>query len=310
MMRKKSQQPLIKPTSILPVDPGTKERLKRYRLEPDAKGPYEPNQSTFSIGLPESMFASVFLLPLLVDAKQRNEGYYFRTLILPQYMSYIICLVFQVSFMVFVHDFVSDIKVSHCSATSEKGHWYLRMLCLALIVAVVIIDIVETALMILWIRAVPDYDPKLSPKIINYCRENCGGRTSIPFQDYTNQEGATITKPAAGITQTYRAMTYIFVILPKLLLGLALLIFGTKYVLSAESNGDLMFNALGMVFVFDLDDIIYKVLTSPLHKKWLQTSSEISFDDSEISTVFLYQSYLGVAGVIVISMAIWSTFCQ
>ena len=306
MMRKKNTAPLLKPK--VEVDPATAKRLLKYGLQPEG-GPYEPNQTTFSMALPESIFSSVFLLPLLIDAKQRKETHFLLTLLIPQCMCYIICLVFQASIMWFMYDFVSQhTEISHCSATSEKGHWYLRILCLALIVAVVLIDVMETAYMVFWIRSFPDYNPKVHAKIIDYCCEN-SGRTSIPFQNYKNQEGYSITKPAAGLSKTYRLFVYIAVILPKLLLALAMLTYGNKYVISAETNSDLMFNAMNALFIFDLDDIIYNVLTPALHKKWVQTSSEISFDDGEISGLYLYQSYFGVAAITAISMAIWTTFC-
>ena len=289
------------------IDPAIEQRLMTYGLHSDG-GPYEPNQTSFSITLPESVFSSVFLLPLLIDAEQRKETHFLLTLLIPQCLCYIICIVFQASMMWFIYDLVADAELSHCPSTSEKGHWYLRILCLALIVAVVLIDIMETAYMVLWIQSFPDYNPKVHSKIIDYCCEN-SGRTSIPFQNYKNQEGYSLTKPAAGLSQKVRLFVYIGVILPKLLLALGMLTYGNKYVISAETNSDLMFNAMNALFIFDLDDIIYNVLTPALHKKWVQTSSEISFDDGEISGLYLYQSYFGVAAITAISMAIWTTFC-
>ena len=289
---------------LFPVDPATERRLEGYGFQPEGE-PYEPNQAVFKVTLPASVFSSVFLAPLLIDADQRRQKHYIFTLLLPQYMSYIVCLIFQISFVVTVRSLALGMKTAVCG----DEHWYLRILCLLVSVGSITVDLLQTAYMIFWVRCLPTFDPKIHSYVLQYCSKHTG-RTSIPFQKWKNSKGCEVTKPAAGISQLYRIYIYTCIILPKLMLAITLLVYGSVYVISAQSSGDLILNSMATVFILDLDDIIYNVLTPPLHKEWIETSSEITFDDDEQGYLHLYQPYIAMTAITVASIAIWMNYCN
>lgn len=288
-----------------PVDPATKKRLALIGFEADGK-PFEPNQSSYSITLPTTIYSSIFLMPLLIDEKQRGQTLHRLTILLPQILAYIICLTVQISFIFFVRSLTEDIPIPVCQ---DKLDWYPRVLGLILCVASVYRDFEETIQMILWVRCLPNFDPKIHDGIIEYCCEN-SGRTSLPFQNWTNPDTKqVVTKPAAGISQAYRFCIYAFVLLPKSVLSVLVLAYGAKNVLAAGTVGDVIANSMAFVFVLDLDDLVYTVLTSPLHKQWVATSSEITVDDDEQNFLDLYQPYIAMFTIAVGSYILMTTYC-
>jgi len=131
----------------------------------------------------------------------------------------------------------------------------------------------------------------------------------MPFQKWQNDQGGEVVKPAAGISLAYRGAIYLFVILPKLLLTIAVLVYGTNYVMLATDTNGLIFNSMAATFILSLDDIIYGALTSPLHQTWLATSSEITFDDDEEDSLNHYHAYVALFGIAGTTYAMWTYTC-
>ena len=74
-------------------------------------------------------------------------------------------------------------------------------------------------------------------------------------------EPCTIVQPAMGLTKLARRVFYLAALLPKLLVGIVVLIGGAGAVLRSEDNFNLILNTLSAVFVNEIDDIAYRALT-------------------------------------------------
>merc|ERR1719412_3017473 len=67
------------------------------------------------------------------------------------------------------------------------------------------------------------------------------------FQEYTS-----------GMTPTTRWLIFSIVVLPKFLIGLALLMFGLQLILVTDSNADVTYNCTALIFVVEVDEAIYQ----------------------------------------------------
>lgn len=268
------------------VHEDTSQRLRGMGYKP-VGGPFDPNQTATTIALPASMFSSVILVPMLICREQRAQRHFIMTLIIPQYAMYVACLAVQCTFLFYVRTLVSEKERPVCK---EGGDATLRLLCMTLSVAAVLKDIAETFSMHAWLSCLPKWTQE-QHVILEYTCEN-SGLTDFPMQKYKNGDDTELVKPAVGITNRTRLLIYVCVLLVKLVMACVLLIYGTAFVGSASSDGDLILNAVAMSFILDIDDLLYELMTPRLYKTWVETCSVISFDEDEVRDSTLYWPYL------------------
>jgi len=73
---------------------------------------------------------------------------------------------------------------------------------------------------------------------------------------------------SGGMSVTRKVLTCTFVLGPKLILGVTMMIIGGIFLNSSSSNTDLLLNSLAAVFILDLDEIVYSFMT-PGHTRRL-----------------------------------------
>ena len=66
---------------------------------------------------------------------------------------------------------------------------------------------------------------------------------------------------ATGLTKLQKIAFCILVLLPKFILAGCLFFAGGKYVVGSETNEDLILNCVAMLFVIDIDELLYKAFT-------------------------------------------------
>jgi len=293
------------------VDPGTAELLDEIDFFEPFGWPYDANQATWSLSLPKSVFSSVFMLHLSISEEMQRTFHFVKVLYIPQFMLYAIVLVTQFSFLVYLYD-ITKKSINERDNTCEGGDRYLRMLCFAVIVAAILQDVQETINMFRWIQCVPTWNEEMHPKIIDECcygdHEGCG-MTKFPFQKYKNREGIIVEKPAVGFTHFYRASIFTFVLLPKFLFAISLIYLGGGFLAIAESNSDLILNAVALTFILEVDDIFYDVLTPSMFKLWLETNFTITFGESEENEAFRYLPYGGIAVIGACVAGLYKLWC-
>jgi len=185
----------------------------------------------------------------------------------------------------------------------------LRILCLIANVAFIFGDILETVNMYRWLHCVPRWKPKTHKKILNFCRSRERDSSSFPIQRYKNSSGLEVKKPAVGFTFVYRFAIIMLVILPKFILGLWLLIYGTGFVASATTNSDLILNLVALLFIIQIDDVSYDLLTPDVYKSWLQSSFEVTFFKEEENKIMRWLPFFCFWGIIACVIALYYAWC-
>merc|ERR1740121_1652310 len=141
-----------------------------------------------------------------------------------------------------VHNIVSGEGV-----TCHKGMLSLSISCNAVFIITSIVSLKESLEIHRWLDRIPS--------VLQ--------RTPLKFQKA--QQGAhTFYTPAdgVGITSGMRCAIYAFVVLPKVLVTVFITIFGSGYLLNAQADADVLLNCVGMVFISEIDGLIYRFALS------------------------------------------------
>jgi len=70
-----------------------------------------------------------------------------------------------------------------------------------------------------------------------------------------------------GMTDKYKLWSFLLLGLPQLIVTIALTYVGGDFVANADDKGDLIMNTVGVLFINDLGDILYKAFTSEAMKE-------------------------------------------
>lgn len=191
---------------------------------------------------------AIMALPLLHDPKANHPCVDIFYYMAPSVLSLVISVVLQCVCILHLEDIISESVESDCSAASGL----LRVACLAVLVAHLLnVDMQETHRMFMWLWHIPLRRPEHSDVSMEYA-------VYLVF-DSCEVMGETVYRPATGITRRHRVVVILAVIIPKLALGWCLLYYAAAYVLFAQTNENLILNAVAATFVIDIDDIIFSV---------------------------------------------------
>ena len=250
---------------------------------------------------------------MLICPEQRAEWHYIVTLLIPQYVTYLLCVAIQGTFLFYVRTLVSDKDTSIsdvvCKEPNEGVSSALRLVCMTMNVASVLKDVGETISMHRWLNSIPRW-AKEQQDILEYaCKTS--GLTDFPFQKYKNDDdGMELLKPAVGMSTRSRLFAYVSVLLVRLVMASVVLIYGTAYVGSASSDEDLIKDTVAMIFILEIDDLLYELMTPSLYKTWVTTCSVISFDEDEIDDNYsLYWPYFVIVTIGGTTSALYGAWC-
>ena len=245
-------------------------RMKKYDFIPnphpegrtDEPGahPHDPDQGFYPMKLPDTVYTAVWMIPLCVENAMlfSKEGIF--EYLIPLAIGYLSAVTLQSSIVYFFARMV-ETEVSDLCVT---GMTEIRVICLIIFNSVILIEFLETASMFVWIHQLPTW-----VKHDEFIKVDSNGRTNLSHQDYVNEKeypGLKLAKPAHGITELYRVFIFTC-LLPKIAVASVMLYYGTGHVLRSPNTQALILNTVGSIFIFDIDDYIYKVssLTVAVH---------------------------------------------
>merc|ERR1719265_1150519 len=155
----------------------------------------------------------------------------------------------------------ADEHTSENEQSCQHGSTLLRLLCLASLVwTVVAKDMCETVTLGKWMWQFPMYDaekdgPRLKDKDIGFL--------------YIHLEKFDLAIPTTGATR-FQQVSVVVLVLIKFCLGCALMKIAAAYVAHAPSNEDLLLNSVAMLFVLDVDELLYAVITPAFVRKMME----------------------------------------
>jgi hypothetical protein len=176
----------------------------------------------------------------------------------------------------------------------NEGSPYLRGLYLVVLNMLTLSNVVETNDMARWLRMVPEWNEEKHAALQKEHNTFLCVRSCETFA----KEGERVIEAghvfATGITPCSRALVYACVLVPKVALALAIMVYASAYIVYAPTNEDLILNSVATVFVLDVDDYAYKYLVPSVFQAAVESFPTIMTrgegGESKIDT-FLYQLF-------------------
>jgi len=224
--------------------------------QPEKQGELVVLQDAFGIvplelEVPTSVYGSAAVAGLLMEPG--GWGQWFHTCG-RQWLCLTVNIAMQTAFIVCVNNIretaYEDITSGECDELTMAP--FLVMLSVSIYAAFVIKDIEESMrLALLFFVMIPT---TAKSKVFKYKKSEDGG-----------WELADV-----GFSCVRKLGIAGFVILPKLGIAVALLVLGAQYLAASASDADLILNSLALIFVLDLDEMIYVFVTPSFNKRLLE----------------------------------------
>jgi hypothetical protein len=237
--RKQSERPLI---AI-----GDPRPLTSFALDQEA--------GLAPLALPESVTGAAVAALLSYDPENPAHQNRLRNTIAPL----LVCLAMTTVLQLFIASGVASIvgeKVQAEEATCHLGRSTLTLSCNAVFVVISIVSLKESLEMHRWLHRIPS--------VLRH----------TPLKLQKAQQGAhTFYMPAdgMGITRAMRCAIYVFAVLPKVVVTVVILSFGSGYLHYAASDAEVLSDCVGMVFISEIDGLLYRFGLSRTHMKLLMS---------------------------------------
>lgn len=216
--------------------------------------PFSPQRAalqragTYSVGLPPTIF-SASIVALLNSG---NDCCLFWTRDIPVFIATLVSLNLQCGLTLRIAwmQFDETVELGTCYL---GGQLSVRVACMVVFTMFLFGELMELVDMHYWLSM---FQPSHK-------------HTPLRIRDYEDKSGNHVSKPVTGVTCLVRFLLYFFVFFPKFLMLIALLIFGIPYIAYARTNTNLLLNTVALLFVAEIDEMVYKFAISKMYQDTL-----------------------------------------
>jgi hypothetical protein len=220
--------------------------------------------SDVTYALPESIYSSALVVLLSLDPHdQRKSCTYFLFVYLPQLFLLVFTYCVQSGIIYYINKTTEDSYT--CDFETSLMLIYMGV---GLFVGGMIEEFVETLRMLSWTWHVQTEKE----------------RNILTYENVT-EDGEKKIKLASGLTRYMKIMFVLLILLPKLGIAGALTQCGAKFVAVSRADSDVVLNCLAMVFVVEIDDMLYKTFTPVGFQKMLRELPPVEVEDEKDSLV-------------------------
>ena len=183
--------------------------------------------------MPPTIYTSALLTPVGFHQK---ELYSFKSLLL-----------ISLNYGLVVYNYFFSLIVIFCikalrdeTPTCQADFWLLVLSVIAFSIYNVG-EITETIGMFVWLHHQPTASEHLQ----------------LEFSDDSDEKIIV-----SGFTLSYKIFSYMFLLLPKLVIGLLISYYGNTFLLCSDSNQDIILNSMALKFVTENDEIVFETLVA------------------------------------------------
>jgi len=174
-------------------------------------------------------------------------------------------------------DASEEAGVNQCEAPGSS--YFLRLICLSVFVATVLVDLKESAAMAQYVGFIPTMNKSDLNEKDEEILDSCGTsllakKVRVHDTSATNKHFNMEVIGCGGIT-TVERMWFRFWILLKIAAEGLVLFVGAGYVLYADSNENLILNSVALLFITQIDDIAYSFAVTDVFKNMLNGVPDI-----------------------------------
>lgn len=222
--------------------------------------------SMFTIELPMTIFSSILAAGISINNMPWRELIcMFLMLSGPLFIGAVMSTIAQATFVIYLSLIVTGAEEAESLSNLENScssHWFLKVVAAAVFVACVLVNVYESDQFISWIR----FSPRLEKNEINQLtKDNISSLAMTETAILKN--GRRIFKyprwvQGTGLSKLTKWISIAVLVLPKIAVEISLCIYGVPYIVYARSVEDVILNSLALLFVLDIDDVAYKLLTT------------------------------------------------
>lgn len=87
---------------------------------------------------------------------------------------------------------------------------------------------------------------------------------------YAEDEAGELKRQSGGMTVSRKVFIFLAVLLPRVVIGITLLIIGGLFLASTTTNTDMFLNSLAAAFVIEIDEMVFNFLTPAASKRLIE----------------------------------------
>lgn len=220
-----------------------------------------------SAKLPESIYSAGLVVLLIYEPNCSNilKNY------LPVYWSLLLTIAIQLWTTLMIRGLVTsdtDFNGSDCSS----GDPFLRAICTVVYVVMLLNEMKESFYIYVWasrLETLKCGEPWEKFKMKSYKKIDVEG------VEHSH------CKVTSRMPPYVKFLTYIVIIIPKTIITLGLLSYGTGYVLRSKGNEALILNSVALTFITQVDDAFYQFTLLDRVKDWLSDMPQSSLHPDE-----------------------------
>lgn len=146
--------------------------------------------------------------------------------------------------MLMIKLFMDNANNTFGEIESCQSSYYVRGVCMCLFLTTCYGDIEQSIMMLEW-----HYRVKTELKV-----------KMIKVEDPHGDD----PKLMVGLSFMHKIFNVVFIILPKLTIGIGVFIYGSTFIALSENNEDAFLNTLAGYFILEIDELLYKSFISPI----------------------------------------------
>ena len=193
--------------------------------------------------LPESVYSGALLMALggsIEEYTNFPEAIMTYLIVLPQWILLVCTFAMQFGFAFYIWE-----ESENADACARSTDAQLVLMATAAFSGAILSDVWQTYVMFGWtMRMKTEQHHK-----------------AIVVSKEVGVDGVERLRLATGLTKLQKIEFCVLVLLPKFILAGCLFFAGGKYVVGSETNEDLILNCVAMLFVLDIDELLYKAFT-------------------------------------------------
>lgn len=199
----------------------------------------------YSLKVPESSYGAALMVPLLFIKEEDSWRDCFQVFC-ESYWPLAVNYAIQIGLVVCLEEVYEDAEESILDGDCDELNPFFGIICLFLHGVAVCRDMGETIdiVNIIWFHM-----PTVERNTQFLFDDNALGESELQLVD-------------GGLTMMRKVAVTLFIVLPKFGICITVLIFGSLYLAVSASDADLLLNALAVVFIMDVDEIIFSFMAT------------------------------------------------
>ena len=212
---------------------------------------------------------SALILPLILSSSDAKTQFVW--IGLPQLILAVVAMVFQISSTVYIFLMMEGAEEASCFA---GGSTLLRVICVSVFCSLVLSEIRESLDFFKWTMRLPTWNEKDRAVLEELHTGFAVKKKTIKVKYGGDQIEFKVNHiVAGGVSKYYRCLMILVGSVMKGIVELGVLVGGTSYIVYADSNENILLNAVSLLFILEIDNYMYNCVSSDVMKRFVENAT-------------------------------------